>query len=85
MVAVLSYFLQVFGTDVMVTVAKSFDAPIKCKLGIHVIVTWLQSHAVMVPLDLPEKGLEASNFGMLGLGDIVIPGKDLWSMLSNFT
>ena len=30
--------LQVFGTDVMVTVAKSFDAPIKCKLGIHVIV-----------------------------------------------
>lgn len=32
-------FLQVFGTDVMVTVAKSFDAPIKCKLGIHVIVT----------------------------------------------
>ena len=31
----------------------------------------------MVPLDLPEKGLEASNFGMLGLGDIVIPGKEL--------
>ena len=29
----------------------------------------------MVPLDLPEKGLAASNFGMLGLGDIVIPGK----------
>ena len=24
--------LQVFGTDVMVTVAKSFEAPIKCKL-----------------------------------------------------
>ncbi|XP_019861879.1 PREDICTED: minor histocompatibility antigen H13-like [Amphimedon queenslandica] len=48
----------VFGTDVMVTVAKSFDAPIK----------------LMVPLDLPENGMDASNFGMLGLGDIVIPG-----------
>merc|ERR1712203_780560 len=35
----------VFGTDVMVTVAKSFDAP-----------------------------MGASNFAMLGLGDIVIPG-----------
>ena len=29
---------------------------------------------VIVPLDLPENGLAASNFGMLGLGDIVIPG-----------
>ena len=48
----------VFGTDVMVTVAKSFEAPIK----------------LIVPQDLPEKGLDASNFAMLGLGDIVIPG-----------
>ena len=26
-------------------------------------------------MDLLEKGLSASNFAMLGLGDIVIPGK----------
>jgi len=48
----------VFGTDVMVTVAKSLEAPIK----------------LIVPQDLPEKGLDAGNFAMLGLGDIVIPG-----------
>uniref|UniRef100_A0A8D0E390 Histocompatibility minor 13 n=1 Tax=Salvator merianae TaxID=96440 RepID=A0A8D0E390_SALMN len=49
----------VFGTNVMVTVAKSFEAPIK----------------LVFPQDLLEKGLEADNFAMLGLGDIVIPGK----------
>jgi len=48
----------VFGTDVMVTVAKAFDAPIK----------------LVFPQDLLEKGFEANNFAMLGLGDIVIPG-----------
>uniref|UniRef100_UPI0037E70E7F minor histocompatibility antigen H13 isoform X2 n=1 Tax=Semicossyphus pulcher TaxID=241346 RepID=UPI0037E70E7F len=48
----------VFGTNVMVTVAKSFEAPIK----------------LVFPQDLLEKGLQASNFAMLGLGDIVIPG-----------
>lgn len=48
----------VFGTDVMVTVAKSFEAPIK----------------LVFPQDLLENGLEAKNFAMLGLGDIVIPG-----------
>ncbi|XP_028266593.1 minor histocompatibility antigen H13 isoform X2 [Parambassis ranga] len=48
----------VFGTNVMVTVAKSFEAPIK----------------LVFPQDLLEKGLEARNFAMLGLGDIVIPG-----------
>jgi len=48
----------VFGTDVMVTVAKSFEAPIK----------------LVFPQDLLEHGLGASNFAMLGLGDIVIPG-----------
>nr|CAD7198831.1 unnamed protein product [Timema douglasi] len=48
----------VFGTDVMVTVAKSFEAPIK----------------LVFPQDLLEQGLSASNFAMLGLGDIVIPG-----------
>ncbi|XP_063239194.1 minor histocompatibility antigen H13 [Bacillus rossius redtenbacheri] len=48
----------VFGTNVMVTVAKSFEAPIK----------------LVFPQDLLERGLSASNFAMLGLGDIVIPG-----------
>ncbi|XP_072852724.2 signal peptide peptidase isoform X1 [Pogona vitticeps] len=48
----------VFGTNVMVTVAKSFEAPIK----------------VVFPQDLLERGLEADHFAMLGLGDIVIPG-----------
>jgi len=48
----------VFGTDVMVTVAKSFEAPIK----------------LVFPQDLLENGLDAKNFAMLGLGDIVIPG-----------
>ncbi|KAI1890852.1 hypothetical protein AGOR_G00157870 [Albula goreensis] len=48
----------VFGTNVMVTVAKSFEAPIK----------------LVFPQDLLERGLDANNFAMLGLGDIVIPG-----------
>merc|ERR1711915_231108 len=48
----------VFGTDVMVTVTKSFEAPIK----------------LVFPQDLLENGLNSSNFAMLGLGDIVIPG-----------
>ncbi|CAG0896166.1 unnamed protein product [Cyprideis torosa] len=48
----------VFGTNVMVTVAKSFEAPVK----------------LVFPQDLFEKGLSADNFAMLGLGDIVIPG-----------
>lgn len=48
----------VFGTDVMVTVAKSFEVPIK----------------LVFPQDLLEKGLSAGNFAMLGLGDIVLPG-----------
>lgn len=48
----------VFGTNVMVTVAKSFDAPIK----------------LLFPQDIITNGLNASNFAILGLGDIVIPG-----------
>ncbi|XP_050580691.1 minor histocompatibility antigen H13 isoform X1 [Bombus affinis] len=48
----------VFGTDVMVTVARSFEVPIK----------------LVFPQDILEKGLTASNFAMLGLGDIVLPG-----------
>uniref|UniRef100_A0A1D1ZBA4 Minor histocompatibility antigen H13 n=1 Tax=Anthurium amnicola TaxID=1678845 RepID=A0A1D1ZBA4_9ARAE len=49
----------VFGTEVMVTVAKSFDAPIK--------VVWpKQWHGLASD--------EPLQFTMLGLGDIVIPG-----------
>jgi len=49
----------VFGTDVMTTVAKGIDAPI----------------LLMFPQDILRKGwLDASKHGMLGLGDIVIPG-----------
>ncbi|XP_066931604.1 minor histocompatibility antigen H13-like [Clytia hemisphaerica] len=48
----------VFGTDVMVTVATSFEAPIK----------------VIFPMDFLEHGVWGKNFAMLGLGDIVIPG-----------
>lgn len=49
----------VFGTEVMVTVAKSFDAPIK--------VVWPKQWFGL----LPDETLQ---FTMLGLGDIVIPG-----------
>jgi len=48
----------VFGTNVMVTVAKSFDAPIK----------------LIFPQDIIEHGLYADKMALLGLGDIVIPG-----------
>lgn len=48
----------VFGTDVMVTVAKSFDAPIK----------------VIFPRDFLTNGIWATEHAMLGLGDIVLPG-----------
>jgi minor histocompatibility antigen H13 len=51
----------VFGTDVMVTVAKSFDGPIK----------------LLFPRKLPElvDGVwTKGEFSLLGLGDIVIPG-----------
>ncbi|CAB4385336.1 unnamed protein product [Rhizophagus irregularis] len=49
----------VFGTEVMVTVAKSFDAPIK--------VVWPKQWLGLLPD-------ETIQFTMLGLGDIVIPG-----------
>jgi minor histocompatibility antigen H13 len=49
----------VYGTDVMVTVAKSFDAPIK----------------LIFPYKWEGDGEDpAPKFSMLGLGDIVIPG-----------
>lgn len=46
----------VFGTDVMVTVAKNFDAPVK----------------MLFPRDILSNA--TSNFAILGLGDIVLPG-----------
>ncbi|CAK8690411.1 unnamed protein product [Clavelina lepadiformis] len=48
----------VFGTNVMITVAKNFNAPIK----------------VVFPQDFLVNGIFGTNFSMLGLGDIVIPG-----------
>lgn len=48
----------VFGTDVMVTVAKSFDGPIK----------------LLFPRSLPEMFMANPPCSLLGLGDIVIPG-----------
>ena len=62
----------------MVTVAKSFEAPIKRKFqssNVFIAINFLILIVLVVfPQDLLEKGLEASNFAMLGLGDIVIPG-----------
>ncbi len=46
----------VFGTEVMVTVAKNFDAPIK--------LLWPRFNAIT----------QTTQFSLLGLGDIVIPG-----------
>jgi len=48
----------VYGTDVMVTVAKSIDAPIKLQF----------------PFTKIEDGVAVPKFSMLGLGDIVVPG-----------
>lgn len=48
----------VFATNVMVTVAKSFEAPIK----------------LVFPRDIFASNANATNFAMLGLGDIVVPG-----------
>ena len=69
----------VFGTDVMVTVAKSFEAPIK--LVFPQVWSWtlfwppIDSDMVNLLQDLLENGpMGAQNFAMLGLGDIVIPG-----------
>merc|ERR1712194_986414 len=48
----------VFGTDVMVTVSKSVDGPIK----------------ILFPSDIWSVGISSKKLGMLGLGDIMIPG-----------
>jgi minor histocompatibility antigen H13 len=56
----------VFGTDVMVTVAKSFDAPIK-------VVFPKDIFHLIKEVTLHGKAGK-TEFTMLGLGDIVIPG-----------
>ena len=48
----------VFGTPVMVTVAKNLDGPIK----------------LMFPKEIKETYDTLKDFNMIGLGDIVIPG-----------
>ncbi|KAJ3022901.1 hypothetical protein HKX48_004945 [Thoreauomyces humboldtii] len=55
----------VFGTDVMVTVAKGFDAPVK--------VLWPKDIMAVISEGLLFKS-EGVDFTLLGLGDIVIPG-----------
>eukprot|EP01089_Gocevia_fonbrunei_P015109 TRINITY_DN4326_c0_g1_i2.p1 TRINITY_DN4326_c0_g1~~TRINITY_DN4326_c0_g1_i2.p1 ORF type:complete len:342 (-),score=24.56 TRINITY_DN4326_c0_g1_i2:3-1028(-) len=57
----------VFGTDVMVTVAKSFDAPVKLIFPKNIYSVIL--NALQLQEEAPEVG-----YSMLGLGDIVIPG-----------
>merc|ERR1719382_2104570 len=52
----------VFGTDVMLTVAKSIDAPIKLLFPTN----WAHTNE--------ETGVIEPKFSLLGLGDIVIPG-----------
>ncbi|KAI8587491.1 signal peptide peptidase-domain-containing protein [Geranomyces variabilis] len=55
----------VFGTDVMVTVAKGFDAPVK--------VLWPKDIVAMI-LEGNLFQTEGGDFTLLGLGDIVLPG-----------
>lgn len=72
----------VFYTDVMVTVAKSFEAPIKriCHICFLILLSCIVISlnfvvfSVVFPQDLLENGIAASNFAILGLGDIVVPG-----------
>ena len=52
----------VFGTEVMVTVAKSFDGPIK--------LLFRRSFETVV-----DGVTKKAEFSLLGLGDIVVPGK----------
>ena len=40
-------------------------------------------YLVMIPLDFTEKGFTSVNFGMLGLGDIVLPGE--YVHVTNYT
>ena len=56
----------VFGTPVMVAVAREFDAPIK--------IVWPKNFVDIVTAVTSGQTLPAPQFTMLGLGDIVIPG-----------
>lgn len=51
----------IFNTSVMASVAQSFEGPIK----------------LLFPLDFLSNGFAAGEFSLLGLGDIVLPGKSL--------
>jgi len=61
----------VFGTEVMVTVAKNFDAPIKVVFPKNFLGLLEGGGGLLSLFMKPEKGIP---FTMLGLGDIVIPG-----------
>ena len=52
-----------FNDSVMASVAESFEGPIK----------------LLFPLDFLANGFSASDFSLLGLGDIVLPGKSVYS------
>lgn len=58
----------VFGTPVMVNVAKNFDAPIK--------IVWPRNWTEMLAAALEHgiRAVPAPKLALLGLGDIVIPG-----------
>jgi minor histocompatibility antigen H13 len=56
----------VFGTEVMVTVAKGLDVPIK--------VVWPKNMTGVLEQGLLQRPVNVG-FSMLGLGDIVIPGE----------
>lgn len=58
----------VFCTPVMVSVARNFDAPIK------LLFPRISLSAIRKAALVPGAKSAASNFAMLGLGDIVIPG-----------
>lgn len=56
----------VFGTPVMVSVARNFDAPIK--------IVWPKNVIEVITAIVQSKPLPELQHTMLGLGDIVIPG-----------
>jgi minor histocompatibility antigen H13 len=45
-----------------------------CDFLVDVCDVYVCTFSVVFPQDLLENGLDAKNFAMLGLGDIVIPG-----------
>lgn len=53
---------------------QQWGARSQSQRGFHQLLVSLPPPTVVFPQDLLEKGLEADNFAMLGLGDVVIPG-----------